>query len=62
MIGLSPEAANKKITDAGLYMKVLGANGSHAAIVASGQSVAADEKVERGTVIEVRFSDRSLTD
>ncbi len=62
VIGLSPEAANKAISNAGLYMKVLGASGSHAAIVASNQSISAGTAVERGTVIEVRFADRSLTD
>ena len=63
VIGYGPEYARQVITNAGLYMRTTGLAGTYsAATVASGQSLVVGTEVKPGTVIEVNFSDKSLTD
>ena len=63
VIMMSPEKANKTLTDAGLYMMPTGAIKSRAStITAISQSVPAGTKVKRGTVIEVGFLDTDVGD
>lgn len=62
VIGKTAKEANRLLTGAGLYMKVIGATGDEGTIVASTQSPQAGEIVESGTVIEVEFSDLSAQD
>ena len=63
VIGYGPEYARQLITNAGLYMRTTGITDTYsAATVASGQSIISGTEVKPGTVIEVNFSDRSLTD
>ena len=61
VIGMTAAQANKAITDAGLIMKVTGAN-NKGAVYAINQSVAAEKEVKAGTVITVQFGDTSLLD
>ncbi|MDD4716161.1 MAG: PASTA domain-containing protein, partial [Oscillospiraceae bacterium] len=61
--GMTAEKANKTLTNAGLYMKAMGASGYYSsATVATKQSVASGSKVERGTVVEVQFTDTTISD
>ncbi len=61
--GMRPEAANKAIVNAGLYMKATGATATQAAgIIAMSQSVAPGAEVPRGTVVEISFLDATLKD
>ncbi len=60
--GKDAEAAGKLLTDAGLYMKIIGAVGGQNTILATRQSPEAGETVEQGTVVEVEFSDLSARD
>jgi stage V sporulation protein D (sporulation-specific penicillin-binding protein) len=64
VLGLSPDAAARALTNQGLYMRVAGAtSGSgYSSVVAIGQSVEPYSQVARGTVVEVRFADRSMMD
>ena len=64
VLGLSPDAAARALTNQGLYMRVAGAtSGSgYSSVVAIGQSVKPYSQVARGTVVEVRFADRSMMD
>ena len=63
VIGYGPEYARQVITNTGLYMRTTGISETYtAATVASGQSLAVGTEVKPGTVIEVNFSDKSLTD
>ncbi len=58
VIGLTPEAANKAITNAGLYMKANGAVGERSsAIGATKQQYPEGTKLKRGTVVTVEFYD-----
>ena len=61
VIGLTAEQARQKLADAGLYMRATGATeyGSH--VVAYEQSTAAGASVNRGTTIEVRFTDSTAS-
>ena len=61
VIGLTAEQARQKLADAGLYMRASGAAeyGSH--VVAYEQSTAAGASVNRGTTIEVRFTDSTAS-
>ena len=61
VIGLTAEQARQKLADAGLYMRATGATeyGSH--VVAYEQSTAAGTPVNRGTTIEVRFTDSTAS-
>ena len=59
--GKTAEEANRILTGAGLYMKVIGATGE-GTIVAAAQSPEAGHSVPVGTVVEVEFSDLSARD
>ena len=61
VIGRAAEQARQKLADAGLYMRATGATeyGSH--VVAYEQSTAAGASVNRGTTIEVRFTDSTAS-
>ena len=50
------------LTEAGLYMKIIGATGSEGTILATRQLPEAGENVEQGTVVEVEFSDLGARD
>ena len=60
--GKDAETANSILTQAGLYMKVIGATGGESTIAAVAQQPQAGEHVPAGTVIEVEFSDLSARD
>lgn len=62
VVGKDIETANSLLSQAGLYMKLIGAAGQTEAISAVSQSPAAGETVEIGTVVEVEFSDLSARD
>jgi stage V sporulation protein D (sporulation-specific penicillin-binding protein) len=64
VVGMSVDSAEKTLANAGLYMKTVGASSgsSYSAVLAISQSVAADSEVDRGTVVEVRFTDRTMVD
>jgi beta-lactam-binding protein with PASTA domain len=63
VIMMSPEKANKILTDAGLYMLPTGAIKSKVStITAIHQSVPAGTQVKRGTVVEVEFLDTNVGD
>ena len=56
VIGLTPEAANRKLSEAGLFMNATGAvteDGN--AVTASKQQYPPDTEVKRGTVVTVEF-------
>jgi stage V sporulation protein D (sporulation-specific penicillin-binding protein) len=56
VVGLLPEAANKAITNAGLYVRVTGARDTSSVKVFQ-QSPSAGEKEEMVTVVEIEFRD-----
>ncbi len=60
--GKDAETANSILTQAGLYMKIIGATGAESTIAAVAQQPQAGETVSTGTVIEVEFSDLSARD
>ena len=60
VVGLTLEQAQKKLEDAGLYLKAIGA-ADYSASTAYEQETAAGTSVDRGTAIEVRFSDSSAS-
>ncbi len=62
VIGQDAETANRLLTDAGLYMKIIGATGSEGTILAVRQNPKAGTEVENGTVVEVEFSDLGARD
>lgn len=62
VVGKNAEEANQLLTQAGLYMKIIGATGESGTISAVGQEPEAGETVERGAVVEVEFSDLSAQD
>lgn len=62
VIGKDGETANGLLTEAGLYMKTIGATGNEATILAVGQSPEPGETVPLGTVVEVEFSDLGAKD
>ena len=59
--GLSAQEANARLTQSGLYMKIIGATGE-GAISAVSQEPAAGTQVEKGSVVAVEFSDLSAQD
>lgn len=61
VIGLTAAQANQKLTNAGLIMKVTGAN-NKGAVYAINQSLAEGKQVKAGTVITVQFGDTTLLD
>ena len=58
VIGMTPESANKILTNAGLYMKADGAVGQRSAAVgATKQQYPEGTKLRRGTVVNIEFYD-----
>ena len=63
VVGMTAEAANKAITDAGLIMKIAGTTASSSGnIRAISQEQAVDTELKAGEVVTVRFGDSSVTD
>lgn len=63
VVGLSPETANARLTNAGLYLRPTGSLSSSAStIAAASQSVEAGSEVPRGTIVEVSFLDSNVGD
>ena len=60
--GKDAETANRLITQAGMYMKIIGATGNGGTILATRQTPAAGEAAEKGAVVEVEFSDLGARD
>lgn len=60
LMGLSSVEVNNLLTNLGLYLKIIGNTDTGYSIMSTHQSVAAGTQVERGTVIEVEFTDTSL--
>ncbi|MDR1735244.1 MAG: PASTA domain-containing protein [Oscillospiraceae bacterium] len=61
--GLSPEKANEKLGNAGLFMRATGAIEAAAAqITAAYQTVEAGVEIPLGTVVEIEFRDKSVDD
>ena len=60
VVGLTLAQAQKKMTEAGLYLKASGASG-YSSSTAYEQEVAAGTSVNRGTAIEVRFTDSAAS-
>lgn len=60
--GKDGETANRLLTEAGLYMKTIGATGSEATILAVSQNPESGQTVPQGTVVEVEFSDLGAKD
>ena len=60
VVGLTLAQAQKKMTEAGLYLKASGASG-YSTSTAYEQEVAAGTSVDRGTAIEVRFTDSAAS-
>ncbi|OUO39909.1 penicillin-binding transpeptidase domain-containing protein [Flavonifractor sp. An306] len=60
VVGLTLAQAQKKMTEAGLYLKASGASG-YSTSTAYEQEVAAGTSVDQGTAIEVRFTDSAAS-
>ena len=60
LTGLSAVEVNNQLTNLGLYLKLIGNTDTGYSIIATHQSIAAGTQVERGTVVEVEFTDTSL--
>ena len=61
LIGLNASQVNKKLSDAGLIMRLTGASGDNGSIKAIAQSHEAGMQVEEGTVITVQMGQSSTT-
>lgn len=61
LVGLTASQVNKKLSDAGLIMRLTGASGDSSAIKAIAQSHEAGTQVEAGTVITVQMGQSSTT-
>ena len=61
VIGLTAQQAEEKLAAQGLYLRATGVSEFSGGVTAYEQSVAAGESVDRGTAIEVRFSDSSAS-
>ena len=59
--GATAAQAEEKLAAQGLYMRATGASDYSSGVVAYEQSVAAGTSVDRGTTVEVRFSDSSAS-
>lgn len=59
--GKTPAAAKQALIDAGLYIKAAGVTTYTDSTRAAGQSIAAGTMVERGTVVEVQFTDNTAS-
>ena len=60
VVGLTLEQAQKKMEDAGLYLKATGAS-SYGSSTAYEQATPAGTLVDRGTAVEVRFTDSTAS-
>ncbi len=60
--GCSVEYAEELVNSSGLYLKILGSKSTGASVIATKQSIPAGTLVERGTVVEVTFTDTSSHD
>ncbi len=60
--GLTYDQAKKKLNDLGLYLRASGVSYYSAVTKARDQATGPGEKVDRGSVISVRFVDTSVTD
>ncbi len=61
VLGLTASQANQRLTNAGLIIKVTGANAGNT-VYAISQSIAAETEVPAGSVVTVQFGDTSLLD
>ena len=61
VVGLTAAQAEEKLAAQGLYMRATGVSDFNSGVVAYEQSVAAGTSVDRGTTVEVRFSDSSAS-
>ena len=59
--GLTMEQAKQRLSERGLYLKASGATEYGAHVVAYEQSLAAGTSVNRGTTVEVRFTDSTAS-
>jgi stage V sporulation protein D (sporulation-specific penicillin-binding protein) len=63
VVGMSPEKANKAITNAGLYMLPSGALAAQTSTVsAASQDIAGGTEVAKGTIVGVVFKDTAVSD
>ena len=62
IVGTTAAYANEALTNAGLYVKIVGSKSTASSVVATKQSIPGGTFVERGTVIEVTFTDTSSHD
>ena len=63
VVGLSASEANKRLSEAGLIMKVTGnTNQGSKTVIAISQSYGEGTQLEAGSVVEVRFGDTSIQD
>lgn len=60
--GMTPSAANKTLTDAGLNVKIKGVSNTAGTAICSGQLPVAGSAVEAGTVITLNFSYAEVRD
>ena len=60
LAGLSAAEVNNQLTNLGLYLKLIGNTDTGYSVMATNQSIAPGTQVERGTVVEVEFTDTSL--
>ena len=60
LAGLSAAEVNNQLTNLGLYLKLIGNSDTGYSVMATNQSIAPGTQVERGTVVEVEFTDTSL--
>lgn len=60
LTGMSSTEVNKLLTNQGLYLKIIGNTDSGYSVISTRQSVEQGTLVERGTVVEVEFTDTSL--
>lgn len=62
LVGLSPNAVETALNNLGLYVRATGVSAYTSATSAASQSIAEGTEVARGTVIEVRFVNDSISD
>ena len=63
VVGLTAAAANQRLTDAGLILKISGTTSSSSGnVVALSQDRAEGTEVPAGTVVTVQFGDNSVLD
>lgn len=62
LVGKSPTAVETALSNLGLYVRATGVSSYTSATSASSQSIAEGTQVARGTVVEVRFVNDSISD